>query len=385
MKDRWQPSELDAIKRLACAAAREAGAADVRVAPAQTDEAAREAMRQAFARGDFTTWRYDDEYAFKAASPEHVLAGAQSVICVAVPYRTQEPAPAPLTGRVSNYAWSHDYHHRVKAMLAQVARRIDEAAGAPVTAIACDTKPLAERAFAARAGLGWVGKHTNLINPHAGSFVFLGEIVTVLPLAPDTPLRKTCGSCTRCISACPTGALRGDYTIDATKCIADLTQRTDAIPRPMRSLIGTWVWGCDLCQIACPPNERATVHAADANRALAPETSTPSLVRLLQLRSGEFKRMYARTAMGWRGAAILRRNAAVALGNSLDRAAIPALVRALTEDPHPMVRGHAAWALGRIGGNEALQHLRARLAQEQDTSVREEVAAALGEPEPQLA
>ena len=179
--------------------------------------------------------------------------------------------------------------------------------------------------------------------------------------------------------------MRGDYTIDATRCIADLTQRTDAIPRAMRSLIGTWVWGCDLCQIACPPNERATVHAADANRALAPETSTPSLVRLLQLRSGEFKRMYAKTAMGWRGAAILRRNAAVALGNSLDRAAVPALVRALTEDPHPMVRGHAAWARGRIGGNEALQHLRARLAQEQDTSVREEVAAALGEPEPQLA
>ncbi len=385
MKDRWQPSELDAIKRLACAAAREAGAAGVRVAPAKTDEAAREAMRQAFARGDFTTWRYDDEYARKASSPEHVLAGAQSVICIAVPYRTQEPAPAPLTGRVSNYAWSQDYHHRVKAMLAQVARCIDEAAGAPVTAIACDTKPLAERAFAARAGLGWVGKHTNLINPHAGSFVFLGEIVTVLPLAPDEPLRKTCGSCTRCISACPTGALRGDYTIDATKCIADLTQRTDAIPRAMRSFMGTWVWGCDLCQIACPPNERATVHAADANRALAPETSTPSLVRLLQLRSGDFKRIYAKTAMGWRGAAILRRNAAVALGNSLDRAAIPALVRALSEDPHPMVRGHAAWALGRIGGNEAQQHLRARLAQEQDPSVREEVAAALGEPEPQLA
>jgi len=385
MKDHWQPSELEAIKRLACEKARELGAADVRVAPAHPDEAAREAMRAAFARGDFTTWRYDDDYARKASSPEHVLAGAQSVICIAVPYRTQEPAPAPLTGRVSNYAWSQDYHHRVKAMLAQIARRIDEAAGGPVTAIACDTKPLAERAFAARAGLGWVGKHTNLINPHAGSFVFLGEIVTLLPLAPDVPLRKTCGSCTRCISACPTGALRGDYTIDATKCIADLTQRTDAIPRAMRALVGTWVWGCDLCQIACPPNERATVHAGEANRALTPETSTPSLVRLLQLRSGDFKRTYAKTAMGWRGAAILRRNAAVALGNSLDRAAVPALVRALTDDPHPMVRSHAAWALGRIGGNEALQHLHARLAQEPDTSVRGEIEAALGEPEPQPA
>ena len=377
MKDRWQRSDLEEIKRLACEAALELGAADVRVAPAHADEAAREAMRAAFARGDFTTWRYDEEYARKAASPEHVLAGAQSVICIAMPYRTDEPAAPPLSGRVSNYAWSSDYHQRVKAILAQIATRIDDEAGEPVTAIACDTKPLAERAFAARAGLGWVGKHTNLINPKAGSFVFLGEIVTTLALPPDAPLRKSCGSCTRCISACPTGALRGDYTIDATKCIADLTQRTDAIPREMRELIGTWVWGCDLCQIACPPNERATVRAGDENRALTTETSTPSLVRLLRLRSGDFKRTYAKTAMGWRGAAILRRNAAVALGNSLDRAAIPALVQALRDDPHALVRGHAAWALGRIGGNEALRHLYERLAEEQDEGVRKELRAAL--------
>lgn len=383
MQDRWQPSDLASIKRLACDAARELGAAGVRVAPAHTDEAAREAMRAAFARGDFTTWRYDDDYARKASSPEHVLAGAQSVISIAMPYRTGEPAAAPLSGRVSNYAWSADYHHRVKALLAQVAQRIDEAAGESVTAIACDTKPLAERAFAARAGLGWVGKHTNLINPQAGSFVFLGEIVTTLPLAPDAPLRKTCGSCTRCVTACPTGALRGDYTIDATRCIADLTQRTDAIPYRMRPLIGTWVWGCDLCQIACPPNERTGVRASEANRALTAETSTPSLIRLLQLRSGEFKRTYARTAMGWRGAAILRRNAAVALGNSLDRAAVPALAQALRADPHAMVRAHAAWALGRIGGPQALAHLHSCLREEQDEGVREELAAALAAPEPQ--
>lgn len=377
-----QPSELEALKRLACETARELGAADVRVAPAHADEAAREAMRAAFARGDFTTWRYDDDYARKAASPEHVLAGAQSVICIAMPYRTEQPAPAPLSGRVSNYAWSSDYHQRVKSILAQVARRIDEVAGANVTAIACDTKPLAERAFAARAGLGWVGKHTNLINPHAGSFVFLGEIVTTLALPPDTPLRKNCGSCARCVSACPTGALRGDYTIDATKCIADLTQRTDAIPRDMRALIGTWVWGCDLCQTACPPNARATVRASDENRALAAETSTPSLIRLLHLRSGEFKRLYARTAMGWRGAAVLRRNAAVALGNSLDRAAVPALAQALRADPHPLVRGHAAWALGRIGGRTADECLRECLRLERDESVRSEAAAALEASEP---
>lgn len=383
MKDHWQLSDLEAIKRLACDAARELGAADVRVAPAHQDEFAREAMRAAFARGDFTTWRYDDEYARKASSPEHVLAGAQSVICIAMPYRTEEPDAPPLSGRVSNYAWSADYHHRVKALLMQVAQRIDEAAGEPVTAVACDTKPLAERAFAARAGLGWIGKHTNLINPNAGSFIFLGEVVTTLPLPADAPLKKSCGSCSRCIDACPTGALRGDYTIDARLCIADLTQRTDSIPREMRALVGTWVWGCDLCQIACPPNDCATVRASETNRALTAETSTPSLLRLLRLRSGEFKRTYARTAMGWRGAAILRRNAAVALGNTLDRAAVPALAQALRDDPHPMVRAHAAWALGRIGGPEAHNHLQQQLDGEQDGQVREEVLLALSTAEPQ--
>jgi epoxyqueuosine reductase len=205
----------------------------------------------------------------------------------------------------------------------------------------------------------------------------LGEIVTTLPLAADPPLRKTCGSCTRCIPACPTGALRADYTIDATRCIADLTQRTDAIPIDMRPYIGTWVWGCDLCQLACPPNTRATIAAGDVNAPLSADTSTPSLVKLLRLRSGEFKRTYQRTAMGWRGAAILRRNAAVALGNALDRAAVPALVEALTNDPHPMVRAHAAWALGRIASPPGLEALLARLALEKDPSVLDEIKRAL--------
>lgn len=377
MTDRSQRYDGAAIKTLARDLALSLGAADLRVADAREDEATRHAMRQAFARGDFTTWAYDDTYARKAADPEHVLAGARSVICIAVPYRTEAPPAAPLSGRVSNYAWSSDYHYRVKALLSQVAQAIDEAARDRVTAIACDTKPLAERAFAARAGLGWVGKHTNLISPAAGSFIFLGEIVTTLQLPQDAPLRKTCGSCTRCIPACPTGALRGDYTIDATRCISDLTQRTDGIPREMRALIGQWVWGCDICQAVCPPNARARIAATDVNAPLAPETSTPALMRLLRLRSGEFKRTYAKSAMGWRGAAVLRRNAAVALGNALDRAAVPALIEAVREDPHPMVRGHAAWALGRIGSPEALEALASSLRDESDPTVVDEARAAL--------
>lgn len=365
------------IKELAIERARALGAGDVRVVDAREDPQSRERMRASFERGDLGTWGYDETYARKAADPGAVLAGARSVICIAVPYATPPARRSPLHGRVSNYAWSLDYHKRVRELLAGVAHAIDEAAGAPVTAIACDTKPIAERAFAARAGLGWIGKHTNLISPTLGSFVFLGEVVTTLELTPDAPLRKTCGACTLCIEGCPTGALRGDYTIDATRCIADLTQRTDQIPREMRALIGDWVWGCDICQVVCPPTRIAGNVGSAAFVPYDGTVAAPSLTELLQLRSGEFRRRYARTAMGWRGAAVLRRNAAIGLGNALDRSAIGPLVTALTEDPHPMVRGAAAWALGRIGAPRALEALRIRATHETDTMVREEIAAAL--------
>ncbi len=357
--------------------ARELGAGDVRIVDARADDESRERMRASFERGDLRTWCYDDAYARAAADPQAILAGARSIVCIAVPYATGEPSRPPLRGRVSNYAWSSDYHHRMRRLLAEVAAEIDRAAGAPVTAIACDTRPIAERAFAARAGLGWIGKHTNLISPSLGSFVFLGEIVTTLALEPDAPLRKSCGSCVRCIEGCPTGALRGDYTIDATRCIADLTQRTDPIPREMRALIGDWIWGCDICQVVCPPTRNAGNQGSAAFVPLDDVTAAPSLTELLQLRSGEFKRRYARTAMGWRGAAVLRRNAAIGLGNALDRSTIPALVQALVSDPHPMVRGAAAWALGRIGAPSAIAALRARAAIESDPGVQEELTAAL--------
>jgi epoxyqueuosine reductase len=262
----------------------------------------------------------------------------------------------------------------MRSLLTDLAGEIEALGG--TVAIACDTAPIAERAFAERAGLGWVGKHTNVIAPGLGSFVFLGEVVTSLALAPDPALRKSCGSCARCVDACPTGALRGDYTIDATRCISDLTQRTDAIPRELRALVGTWVWGCDLCQDACPPTQRAP-HDAPAFLPLDEEAQAPSLQALLRLRSGEFKRRYARTAMGWRGAALLRRNAAVALGNGLDRADVPALAAALADDPHAQVRGHAAWALGRIGSPQAFAALHAAAERELNQAVLAEIAAAL--------
>lgn len=367
-----------AVKERAIRAALELGAGAVRVAPAFADEESQRRMRAAFERGDFATWGYGSGYARRASDPGRLLRGARTVLCVALAYATRgSRKTTPLRGRVSNYAWSWDYHRKLQALLRAVAREIDEAAGSQVTAIACDTRPLAERAFAARAGLGWIGKHTNLIAPKLGSFVFLGEIVTTLELPPDAPLRKNCGACARCVEACPTRALRGDYTIDATRCISDLTQRTDSIPPAMRPLIGDWVWGCDICQLVCPPTASAPMPDSAEWRPRDEDAERPPLVDLLRLRSAAFKQRYATTAMGWRGAAVLRRNAAVALGNALDRSAVEPLIESLRSDPHPMVRGHVAWALGRIGSPRALSALRRHYAAERDDSVRTEIGCAL--------
>lgn len=361
-----------AVKR----AAAECGANAVRVTSAGADASTQARMRAAFARGDHATWPYGDAYADAAGDPATLLPNARSVVCIAVPYATEVPAERAGRGRVSAYAWSRDYHQRMQTLLRSLAARIDALAGGTVTRVACDTAPLAERAFAARSGLGWIGKHTSLIVHGLGSAVFLGEIVTTLELEPDLPLRTSCGACTRCVDVCPTGALRGDNTIDATRCISDATQRRDPIPPALRPLIGSWVWGCDLCNDACPPSIRAGRLGGDAFAPLDDEFAAPPLQTLLRVRGRAFARV-RETAMGWRGAVVLRRNAAVALGNGLDRADVPALEQSLEHDPSPMVRGHAGWALGRIGSPRALAALRRAAAREREPSARAEIVAAL--------
>jgi epoxyqueuosine reductase len=333
-------------------------------------------MRASFERGDLATWSYGEAYAAAAADPATLLPGARSVVCIAVPYATRPPAERRGRGRVSAYAWSRDYHRRMQTLLREIAARIDALAGAAVTRVACDTAPLAERAFAARAGLGWIGKHTSLIVSGLGSAVFLGEIVTTLALEPDPTVRTSCGACERCVDVCPTGALRGDRTIDATRCISDVTQRRDAIPPALRPLVGTWIWGCDLCNDACPPSIRAGRTGDAAFAPLDADLAEPDLQALLRMRGRTFARV-RETAMGWRGPAVLRRNAAVALGNGLDRADVPALVEALTGDGSALVRGHAAWALGKIGSPRALAALRAARSVEHDATVRTELDTAL--------
>ena len=364
-----------AVKSALLAKAKELGAIATGSSSAEVDPFLLERMRAAIARGDLATWNYDDTYAQAVCDPQTLLPGARSVICVALAYAHPAPRLPRGYGRISNYAWSGDYHAEMRRLLDTLLRELHALAPQAKAVAVCDTKPLAERAFAVRAGIGWIGKHTNLIIPGAGSFVFLGEIVTDIELEPDQPKKTHCGSCRLCTVACPTGALRADYSMDATRCISDLTQRRDAVPRALRPLMGEWIWGCDICQDACPPVARAP---RNGNAAFTPASQPyPHLIELLTMPPAIWKKTYAHTAMGWRGATVLRRNAAIALGNGRDRAHVPVLLGVLKRDGSALVRGHVAWALGRIGSPAALAGLRSAQLLERDASVREEISAAI--------
>jgi epoxyqueuosine reductase len=250
-----------------------------------------------------------------------------------------------------------------------------------------DTARITDRAVAERAGLGWYGKNTNLLTHEFGSWVLLGELLLDVALPPYAPLRTHCGACTRCMPACPTGALIAPGVLDSDRCISYLTiEHKGPIPRALRPLIGTWIFGCDLCQEVCPVNR----HREPANHPEfmpRPEVgSSPELIPLLDLTEAAFRERFRGSPIRRAKWAGLRRNVCVALGNSGDPVAIPALIRVLGEDP-ALVRGHAAWALGRLGGSEAVAALHARAADESDLWVQEEIAlaleaAGLGELEP---
>ena len=213
-----------------------------------------------------------------------------------------------------------------------------------------DTRAFLDRAFTERAGVGWIGKNTNVIRKGAGSWCFLGAIVTDMALPPDAPARNYCGTCARCIAACPTGAIVAPYRLDARRCISYLTiEHAGSIPIELRPLIGTRIFGCDDCQEVCPWNRFAT-RSADPDFAARAGQSAPGLIPLLDLDDAGFRKRFAGTALLRAGRDRFVRNVAVALGNAGDPRALPALDRAATDDPDPDVREHAAWAAARIRG-----------------------------------
>ena len=305
--------------------------------------------------------------------------GARTAIVVGMNYGGAEP-PGP----VARYARGDDYHDVMTAKLSELQGWLSAELGSPVAGKAyVDTGPILERDLARRAGLGWFGKNTNLINPAFGSFFFLGALLIDLHLPSDAPFEADrCGSCTRCIDACPTDALLDPRVLDATRCISYLTiELKGAIPEALRHPLGELVYGCDICQDVCPWNEKFATALPDgspfAPRDALGTDDAPTLAgRLLAMSQDEFNAAFRHSPMKRAKLRGLKRNAAVVLGNMADPAGVPALSAALS-DEEPLVRGHAGWALGVIGSPDARAALQARVALESDASVLAELRSAV--------
>lgn len=311
--------------------------------------------------------------------PEHVLETVRSLIVVALNYKTIEPQHAgPNEGRVARYAWgTADYHDVIRDKLRQLADRMHELSPGCRTRAVIDTAPVLERDFAQLAGLGWFGKNTMLIHKRQGSYLFLGAILTDAELEYDAPHHTShCGTCTRCLDVCPTNAFPEPYVLDARRCISYLTiELRSPIPADLRPGMEDWLFGCDLCQEVCPWNRKSPATTLP-EFAPQPDLNPASALELLQMTEAEFHDRFRDTPLsrpGWIG---LRRNAAIVLGNRGDERCIPALIGTLN-DPIPMLRGAAAWALGRLGGESASAALQARLAVEDNAEVIAELRASL--------
>lgn len=311
--------------------------------------------------------------------PRHLLDGARSVVMLTMEYQSEPPAaPGPGEGRVSRYAWGAiDYHDLVRERLNHLADWLREAAPTANVRGVVDTAPLLEREFAQLAGLGWIGKHTLLLNRQRGSWFFLAALVTDLALAYDRPHDPDhCGTCRACLDACPTAAFPQPYVLDATKCISYLTiELKEAIPHELREGIGEWLFGCDVCQEVCPWNGHAKLEPQPQFSPLY-ESNPIDLIHLFELDDVSFRERFRLTPL-WRPKrrGILR-NAAIVLGNRPTPVALPALVRGLN-DVEPLIRAAAAWALGRFAAPAARDALAERKLVEFDDAVRGEIEAAL--------
>ena len=327
------------------------------------------------ARGFAGEMHYLPRAAAKRRDTRLPVPGTSSAVVVAMNYGGTRP-----TGSIARYARGDDYHDVMLRKLGELHRWIEEEVGEPVGGKAyVDTGPILERDLARRAGLGWFGKNTNLINPRIGSFFFLGALLLDLDLQPDTPFEADrCGSCTRCLDACPTGAFAEPWTLDATQCISYITiEAKGAIPEPLRERLGTLIYGCDICQDVCPWNVRFASDLAEPALASRDGTDDPDLAELLTLDDDAFRGRFRGSAIKRAKRRGLARNVAIALGNRRDPADVPALAHALLSDPEPLVRAHAASALGRfVGHGAARDALASARVRERDGDVLAEIEAA---------
>jgi epoxyqueuosine reductase len=235
-----------------------------------------------------------------------------------------------------------------------------------------DTGELSDRDVAERAGIGWSGKNCSIITPEFGSFVYLGEMITNIPFEPDLPIEDQCGDCTLCLDACPTGALVQGGQINAQRCVAFLTQTKGFLPDEFREKIGNRVYGCDSCQTACPKNKGKDFHFHDEMEADA-ELVKPLLKPILKISNREFKERFGNLSGSWRGKKPIQRNAIVALAHFKDETAVEDLIDVMNKDERPVLRGTAAWAIGKIGGEAAKEALEKASQKESDPDVKVEI------------
>ena len=319
----------------------------------------------------------------RRADPRWLLPGCRSVVALAMNYAPPPPADVRDSGRgrVARYAWGRDYHKVMSKKLKSLVRWLEESSGSEARAFV-DTAPVLERAWAERAGLGWIGKNANLITRHRGSWLLLGEVLSVAELEPDPgPHQEFCGTCRACIDACPTGAIVDDGVVDSGRCISYWTiEHRGTIPPERRGGNGEWLFGCDVCQEVCPWNERFARPVSDDRFSRRAEWSHPDPEELLAMDERSFRERFSGSSLmraKWEG---MRRNGCVVLGNGGRSSSVPALAQALTGED-AVVRAHAAWALGRIGGADALRHLSLAERDERSPEVLHELGAALRECE----
>ncbi|MCG9126062.1 tRNA epoxyqueuosine(34) reductase QueG [Candidatus Poribacteria bacterium] len=315
-------------------------------------------------------------------NPRTLLKETKSVISLAMNYYSVDPptdlSEDPSHGQISRYAWGDDYHDVIRDKLQQLVDYIKTTAESELQSrVFVDSGPILEREYAQNSGLGWIGKNTNLINWQTGSWYFLSEILISLELEYNTePARGSCGTCTKCIEACPTDAILEPNVLDSRLCISYLTiELKDSIPKELRPQIGNLIFGCDICQEVCPWNSKAVPTSEPAFHPRK-DNLVPELLTLMGITHSDFSKKYKGSPIKrtkWKG---FLRNVIVAIGNWGSPTAVPALKKAIIND-EPMIRGHAAWALGQIGGKNATKALENQLENEIVPEVITEIQDAL--------
>ncbi|CAM3059103.1 Epoxyqueuosine reductase [Paenibacillus sediminis] len=316
----------------------------------------------------------------KRVRPELTLAEPASIIAIAIAYPSKmknppKSEPGNYRGILARSAWGKDYHHVLREAMERLENFIRERVPDARIESMVDTGALSDRAVAERAGIGFAGKNGMIISPEWGSWIYLGEMITNIPFPPDSPVTESCGDCTICVNACPTGALIGTGELNAQRCVSFLTQTKGLLDEEFMKVIGNRLYGCDTCQVVCPKNKgKNWTHHEELQP--DPEVAKPLLLPILDLSNKEFKERFGDSAAAWRGKKPIQRNAIIALGNFKDQASVPKLKEVLLKDPRPEIRGTAAWALSRIGGPEAAEAIEMAIQREQDSEVLERLERA---------